>query len=70
MEIKVSLEVAESVVVEVVKQHYEMIANTPVWSEKDKKRNEKLLKSMDRVLSYFMVDEEKREWSVEKTYFP
>lgn len=70
MEIKVSLEVAESVAVEVIKQHYAIVANTPVWNKKDKKRNEKLLKSMDIVLTYFMDDEEVREWNVEKTYFP
>lgn len=70
MEIKVSLEVAESVAVEVIKQHYEIVANTPAWNKKDKKSNKKLLKSLDRALSYFMIDEEAKEWKAKKTYFP
>lgn len=65
MQINISESIADSILIEILKEDYLMVRDEPAWNDVDKKYNKKLLKGIQRVLHFHMTDEEWKDWEYE-----
>ena len=68
MFIEIKPEMAEEIVIEILKKTYKDVVQFPTWHEEDKKHNRKLEKACNNLLKHSMTPEQSSKWKVEKAH--